>query len=110
MDYYEIDYGKSITFRIEIMNNEDYIAYKNDYRVGIKVIEPEDGANYWELPLELPLGSDLSPRGSVTHTLTIANKKGPPISGDFKIRAYVKSLESGKEIDQSDCAVHTLLT
>lgn len=98
---YEINSGESVKLILTVENKGKETAYRNDYHVGIKVVSPDNGNKYWVLPSEKILGSDLSTKGTVNQTFVIKNKKEEPVSGQFKIRGYIKSLESGEEIAQS---------
>lgn len=99
---YEINSGESVKLILTVENKGKVTAYRNDYHVSIKVVSPDNGNKYWVLPSEKLLGSDLSTKGTVTQTFVIENKKEEPVSGQFKIQAYIKSVESGEEIDHSD--------
>jgi len=99
---YEINSGESVKLILTVENKGKETVYRNDYYVGIKVVSPDNGNKYWVLPSEKLLGSDLSTKGTVNQTFVIENKKEEPVSGQFKIQAYIKSVESDEEIDHSD--------
>jgi len=102
VNVYEIKRGESVKLILTVENEGKETVYRNDYYVGIKVVSPDNGNKYWALPSEKLLGSDLSTKGTVNQTFVIENKKEEPVSGQFKIQAYIKSVESGEEIAHSD--------
>jgi hypothetical protein len=102
VNIYEIDHGESVKLSVTVQNTGKETVHRDDYRVGMKVTSPAEGANYWELPTEEVINIDLSPKGEVTHTFMVINKKELPVSGEFEFQAYIKSEESGEEIVTGD--------
>jgi hypothetical protein len=97
-----IDLGESVTLDVGVQNNGDNITQRNAYSVGLGVIYPDKGANYWQLPSEQLIQTDLGPGGKSSHTFRVKNRKEVPFTGKFELQAYIKSLDTGEEIDRSD--------
>ena len=97
----EISEGESVKLRVVVLNEGEEIVHRNTCSVGIMVISPKDGDTYWELPSEQLIEKDLVHEGKSTHTFTVKQKKEFPVSGEFDMKAYVKSESTGKVIDKS---------
>ncbi len=95
-----IDSGESVILGVTVRNKGDNITHRDAYSVGIEVIDPDKGDEYWQLPSEQLIRIDLSPEGESSHTFKMSNKK--VVSGKFKIQAYIKSAKSGEQIARSD--------
>jgi hypothetical protein len=96
-----IDYGESVTLNVTVKNKGENITSGDDYCVGIAVIT-KDGTDYWQLPPDQFIGVDLGPGGTSKHTFTAWNRKERPFRGECEIQGYVKSVETGEEVAQSD--------
>ena len=99
---YEINRGESVSFGVTVQNIGKETVHRDDYRIGLKVLSPDVGAAYWELPAEQLIEIDLSPKGEITHNFRVKNKKELPVSGEFEFQAYIKPVASDEEIDTSD--------
>ena len=102
IDIYELSHGESVTLSVTVQNGGKETVPQNDNYVGIKVISPDAGANYWELPPEQLIEIALGPEGQDIHTFTVRNKEELPVSGEFEFQPYIKSVSSGKELAHGD--------
>ncbi|MGB3458947.1 MAG: hypothetical protein WBB08_06565 [Halobacteriota archaeon] len=100
--YIAIDLGESVTLDVKVLNKGDNITQRDAYTVSIDVIYPDKGAGYWLLPPEQLIRADLGPGGKSSHTFMLKNRKEVPFSGKFKVMAFIKSVDTGKEIARSD--------
>jgi hypothetical protein len=100
--YITIDLGESVTLDVKVQNKGDNITQRDAYTVGIDVIYPDKGAEYWLLPYEQLIRADLGPGGKSSHTFRLENRKEVPFSGKFRIQAYIKPIKTGKEIARSE--------
>jgi len=100
--YIAIDPGESVILGVTVQNKGDNITHRAAYSVGIEVIDPDKGDEYWQLPSEQLIWIDLGPEGESSHTFKMRNKKELPFSGKFEIQAYIKSAKTGEEIARSD--------
>lgn len=96
-----IDCGESVTLNVTVKNKGENITSGDAYCVGIAVIT-KNGSDYWRLPPDQFIGVDLGPGGTSRHTFTATNKKEHPFRGECEIQGYVKSVETGEEVAQSD--------
>ncbi|MGB2728517.1 MAG: PGF-CTERM sorting domain-containing protein [Halobacteriota archaeon] len=97
-----IDPGESVTLRVTVQNKGEAIIYRNDYCVGVEIVYPDEGAKYWKLPAERLIEIDMGPGGKSSYAVNTWNRKEFPFSGNFKIQAYIKSVQSGEKIARSD--------
>ena len=97
-----IDPGESVTLCVTIQNKGEEIIYRDAYSVGIGVVYPPGGAEYWILPAEQLMVIDMGPGGKSSYVFNAWNRKENPFSGKFKIQAYVKSVHSGDTLARSD--------
>ncbi len=97
-----INPGESVTLGVTVRNKGEEIIYRNHYGVGVEVVYPKDGAKYWKLPAERLITIDLGPGGGSSYAFTVWNRKELPFSGNFKIQAYIKSVQSGEKLARSD--------
>lgn len=100
--YITIDPGESVILDVTVQNKGDNITHRDAYSIGIEVIDPDKGEEYWQLPPEQLIRIDLGPRGESSHTFMMKNKKELPFSGKFEIQSYIKSAKTGEEIARSD--------
>jgi len=71
-----IDPGESVTLCVTVQNNGEEIIYRDTYGVGIEVVYPKEGDKYW-------------------------NRKEKPFTGNFKIHAYIRSIQTDNKLARS---------
>ena len=97
-----IDPGESVTLSVTVQNKGEEIVYRNNYSVGVEIVYPNEGAKYWKLPAERLIEIDMGPSGKSSYAFNAWNRKEFPFSGNFKIQAYIKSVQSGEKLARSD--------
>ncbi|MCD6456502.1 MAG: hypothetical protein J7K81_06930 [Methanophagales archaeon] len=97
-----IDPGESVTVCVTVQNNGEEIIYRDAYGVGIEVVYPKEGAKYWKLPAERLMVIDMGPGGRSSYTFNAWNRKEKPFTGNFKIHAYIRSIQTGNKLAWSE--------
>ena len=96
-----INQGESVALRVTVQNKGSEIVPLNTYRVGIEIIPTDNGDKFWELPSEQLITSNLALKGKSSHTFNVASKEEETVTGNFKIKAYIKSEETNDVIATS---------
>ena len=96
-----IDPGESVTVCVTVQNNGEEIIYRDAYGVGIDVVYPKEGAKYWKLPAERLIVIDMGPGGKSSYTFNAWNRKEKPFTGNFKIHAYIRSIQTDNKLARS---------
>jgi len=97
-----IDHGEFVTLRVTVKNKGEAIIRRNAYRVGVEIVYPEEGTAYWKLPAERLIAIDMGPGGKSSYAFSVRHRKELPVSGIFKLRAYIKSAQSDEQCTWSD--------
>ena len=92
--------GDEFSFHVEVCNKGNEIAHQDTCKVGIRVINPEDGGDYYILPKEQLINQSLSTDGEWSCTLRAETVQDIPI-GDYKFQAYLTFLKTGEEFESS---------
>ncbi|RLG34440.1 hypothetical protein DRN97_02505 [Methanosarcinales archaeon] len=97
-----INPGESVTLGVIVQNKGEEIIYRNAYSVGVEIVYPTEGTKYWKLPAERLIEIDMGPGGRSSYAFNVWNRKEQPFCGNFKIQAYIKSVQSGEKLARSD--------
>lgn len=88
--------GDSVNIKITITNRGEEFTPENECKVGVKIVEPPGGDEYWDIP-EPELIPKLALNGPNDSEFRAESKPDSP-PGEYTFQAYIFSQSTRKEI------------